>query len=139
EGDKHEDFNDWNGTVIDYEIDQHSVAHIIWNNPDGPVNVKTTAAMTAFARAVDGAIADDAVKGVLIRSAKRDFVAGGDLMALYAAKTAEQALAPVAPILACLRKMERSPKPFVAVLAGSALGGGLELALACHQGIAVYA
>lgn len=125
-----------NEEVIDYELDKDGIAHIIWNNPDGPVNVKTPAAVDAFARAVDRAINDDAVKGALIRSAKRDYVAGGDLMALYAIQTPEEAEAMVAPVGACLRAIERSSKPFVAVITGSALGGGLEVALACHRRVA---
>lgn len=123
--------------MIDYEKDGDGVAHIIWNNPEGPVNVKTDAAIAAFASAVDKAIADETVRGVLIRSAKRDFVAGGDLMELYAARTPQEAFAKVDVIGGVLRRMERSGKPFVAVLNGSALGGGLEIALACHRRVAV--
>ncbi|MES2631376.1 MAG: 3-hydroxyacyl-CoA dehydrogenase NAD-binding domain-containing protein [Pseudomonadota bacterium] len=122
--------------MIDYEKDADGVAHIIWNNPNGPVNIKTDAAIAAFAAAVDAAIADETVKGALIRSAKRDFVAGGDLEALYAAQTVERAYAKVDAVGQCLRRMERCGKPFVAVLNGSALGGGLELALACHRRVA---
>ncbi len=123
--------------MIEYSQDGDGIAHIVWNNPDGPVNVKSAAAMEAFARAVDRALADDAVKGVLVRSAKRDFVAGGDLAALHAVTTTDEARALVRDIGACLRRMERSGKPFVAVLEGSALGGGLEVALACHHRVAV--
>ncbi len=123
--------------MIDYELDRDGFAHVIWNNPDGPVNVKSARAIDAFARAVERAIDDRAVKGVLVRSAKRDFVAGGDLMELYAVQSPDSALAKVSGVGNCLRRMERSSKPFVAVLNGSALGGGLELALACHYRVAV--
>jgi 3-hydroxyacyl-CoA dehydrogenase/enoyl-CoA hydratase/3-hydroxybutyryl-CoA epimerase len=123
--------------MIDYEKDSYGVVHIIWNNPDGPVNVKTDQAIAAFSAAVDRVLADDSAKGALIRSAKRDFIAGGDLLSLYAVDTPEKAMATVREIGACLRRLERSGKPFVAVLNGSALGGGLEVALACHRRVAV--
>jgi len=123
--------------VIDYSIDADGVAHIVWNNPDGPVNIKNAASMAAFVEAVDRAIADPMVKGAIIGSAKRDFLAGGDINAVYAATRPEAAIANVRDVGACLRRMERSGKPFVAALNGSALGGGLEVALACHHRVAV--
>jgi 3-hydroxyacyl-CoA dehydrogenase/enoyl-CoA hydratase/3-hydroxybutyryl-CoA epimerase len=121
--------------MIDFEIDRDGLAHIIWNNPHGAVNVKTDEAMAAFSVMVDKVIADPAIRGALIRSAKKDFVAGGDLMELYAIKTAAQAMTKLRPVGECLRRMERGGKPFVAVINGSALGGGLEIALACHHRI----
>ncbi|GAA5232614.1 3-hydroxyacyl-CoA dehydrogenase [Verticiella sediminum] len=122
--------------MIDYSTDAEGVAYIVWNNPDGPVNIKNAASMAAFVAAVDRAIADPAVKGAVIGSAKRDFLAGGDIDAVYAARTPQAAIANVREVGACLRRMERSGKPFVAALNGSALGGGLEVALACHHRVA---
>jgi len=122
--------------VIDYLDSGDGIAHIVWNNSDGSVNIKNAASMAAFIAAVERAIGDPAVKGVLIRSAKRDFLAGGDLEAVYQARTPADAIANVRAVAACLRRMERCGKPFAAVLNGSALGGGLEVALACHYRIA---
>lgn len=122
--------------MIDYSTDNDGIAHIVWNNPEGPVNVKNAASMAAFVTAVDRAIADSSVKGAVIGSAKRDFLAGGDIDAVYTARTPDAAIENVREVAACLRRMERSGKPFAAALNGSALGGGLEVALACHHRVA---
>lgn len=125
--------------MIDYSTDGDGIAHIVWNNPDSRVNVKNAAAMHAFVEAVDRAINDAKVIGAVIGSAKRDFLAGGDLQAVYESASPAAAIANVKDVAACLRRMERSGKPFAAALNGSALGGGLEVALACHYRVAADA
>ena len=122
--------------MIDYAVNDDGLASIIWNNPHGPVNIKSAAAIAAFITAVDCAIADPQIRGVVIGSAKRDFVAGGDIQDIYAASTPEVAISLVTNIAAAFRRMERADKPFVAAINGSAFGGGLELAFACHYRVA---
>lgn len=87
--------------------------------------------MEEMGAAVDAAAADDAVKAVIVRSAsKKFFCAGADIKAFLANDTAgnmkminrgHEALAAIA----------RVPKVFIAQIEGHALGGGLEIALAC--------
>ncbi|MDB5518488.1 MAG: hypothetical protein JWQ17_5246 [Tardiphaga sp.] len=114
-----------------------SLIVITWDAPNSSVNVKNREAIAAFRAAVEAAIDDSAVKGVIITSAKKDFISGGDLDELRQVRTPAEAVALVRDIGLCLRRMETSGKPFVAALNGSAMGGGLEVALACHRRIAI--
>lgn len=122
--------------MIRSEILGGNVAVITWDLPDRPVNVMNKASSTAFREAVDAAIADPAIKGVVIASAKRDFIVGADLAEVMADPTPAAIHAFCRRDQMTLRTMETSGKPFVAALNGTALGGGLEMALACHRRIA---
>ena len=113
------------------------ISVITWDAPNSPVNIKNRAAIAAFVAAVAEAIENSSVKGVIITSAKKDFISGGDLDELRQVRTPQEAMALVRDIGQCLRRIETSGKPFVAALNGSAMGGGLEVALACHRRIAI--
>jgi 3-hydroxyacyl-CoA dehydrogenase / enoyl-CoA hydratase / 3-hydroxybutyryl-CoA epimerase len=81
----------------------------------------------------------DGLRGVIVTSAKSTFFAGGDLKELIQARPedAEAVGANTDRVKASLRGLETLGIPVVAVLNGSALGGGLEIALACHRRVAV--
>ncbi|MFT7534017.1 MAG: 3-hydroxyacyl-CoA dehydrogenase/enoyl-CoA hydratase/3-hydroxybutyryl-CoA epimerase, partial [Gammaproteobacteria bacterium] len=64
--------------MIQYQS-EGSIATITWDMPQRTTNVLNQVAMIAFDQAVDRALADDAVNGVIIKSAKTDFIAGADL------------------------------------------------------------
>lgn len=120
--------------------DADGIATLTLDDPNAHVNVMNDAYVQSMRAAVDGLEVDrDEVRGVIVTSGKRSFCAGGDLALLRQADPAhaDDELARLEVIKHDLRRLETLGLPVVAVLNGSALGGGLELALACHRRIAV--
>lgn len=115
--------------MIDYSVDGDGVATITWNMADRPMNVMNRNSIGAFREAVDKAIGDKAVKGVIVTSAKSDFVAGGDLVSmLEESKDAAKALQNSFALQKLFRDIEKAGKPFAVAINGTALGGGYESA-----------
>ena len=113
--------------MINYSTDQDGTATIEWDMPGRVQNVLNEESIDAFDAAVHRAIADPAVKGILIASAKKDFNAGADLAMVLAQSDAEHLHGMVLAWHRLLREMETAGKPIAAALSGVALGGGLAL------------
>jgi 3-hydroxyacyl-CoA dehydrogenase len=98
------------------------------NNP--PVNALGAAVRQGLVAAIEEAEGDDAIKAVVIRCEGQTFFAGADIT--------EFGKPPVMPWLpAVVDTIENCSKPVVAAIHGTALGGGLEVALGCHYRVAV--
>src|SRR4051794_31046691 len=104
------------------------IAVLVIDNP--PVNALGAAVRAALKSAVERAAADASVLGIVIASKGRTFIAGADISEF--GKPQPEPLLP--DVIAAV---DAAPKPIVAAITGATLGGGLEVALACHARIAV--
>lgn len=119
--------------------DADGVVTVTMDDPDSDVNTMNPHFVTAFGGALDRLESErDRITGVILASAKASWFAGGDLALLRAADPARAAeeVARVDHVKSLLRRLERLGRPVVAAMNGSALGGGLEIALAAHRRIA---
>ncbi|RJF98566.1 3-hydroxyacyl-CoA dehydrogenase NAD-binding domain-containing protein [Noviherbaspirillum saxi] len=122
--------------MIAFTLDAQGIATLTWDMPGRSQNVLNGESCEALFAAIDRAASDDAVKGILMTSAKPDFIAGGDLEWLLSANEADELFERVMRLHRALRKLETCGKPVAMALPGMTLGGGLEIALAGHYRVA---
>ncbi len=132
-------------TNFKVETDNDGIAVVTWDMPDKSMNVIDLSVMEEWEKIIDTMAADETIKGVVLASGKKTFGAGADLSMLQnmlGQFRAEEAKDPDAAaqllfdnayrLNLLLRKQETSGKPFVAAINGQAIGGCLEICLACH-------
>lgn len=107
------------------------IARVTVNRPD-KLNALNATVISELDEAVTRIITDDAVRGVILTGAgPKAFVAGADIAEIAAQNPAEGKARSLAG-QAMMRRLERCGKPVIAAVNGFALGGGCELAMACH-------
>jgi 3-hydroxyacyl-CoA dehydrogenase/enoyl-CoA hydratase/3-hydroxybutyryl-CoA epimerase len=132
------------------DIDGDGIALITWDKPGRSMNVLDAVAIEELTALVERIAGDAAIKGAVVTSGKETFSAGADLTMLqvlvraYGEKMRRDGETVATTFLfeesrklsQLYRRLETCGKPFVAAINGTALGGGLELCLACHHRIA---
>ena len=125
-------------TNITSTTDADGITTITWDMPGRSMNVISADSDREFKAACLAAIADSKVKGVVITSGKPAFIAGADLSMMEgisagAGLSKEQQAKAIFDFFndnaKFTRKVEKSGKPFVAAVNGTALGGGFEICL----------
>ncbi|TAK51420.1 MAG: 3-hydroxyacyl-CoA dehydrogenase [Gammaproteobacteria bacterium] len=123
-------------STIQFAVGADGIAILTIDCPGRPVNLITPEMTADLVAAVERIATDAAVRGAIITSAKADFMAGADLKDFATAwnrgVTAVQAAGTSRNFSRLYRRLETCGKPVVAAINGLALGGGFELALACH-------
>jgi 3-hydroxyacyl-CoA dehydrogenase/enoyl-CoA hydratase/3-hydroxybutyryl-CoA epimerase len=128
--------------MIRWESDAAGIVTLTMDDPNQSANTMNQTFKDAMSATVDRLESEkDNITGVVITSAKKTFFAGGDLNDLSKAgpEDAPQVFQNVQEVKGLLRRLETFGKPVVAAINGAALGGGLEIALACHHRIALDA
>lgn len=121
---------------VSVEIGPDGIATLVMDNADESMNFVSQAWLEEMEEAVSDLAADNAVTGVILTSAKDTFMAGADLKMLvqaYGRMSKSEAFLFSQRASMMHRAIEQSGKPWVAAINGLALGGGFELALACHH------
>jgi 3-hydroxyacyl-CoA dehydrogenase/enoyl-CoA hydratase/3-hydroxybutyryl-CoA epimerase len=128
--------------AVRWEKGADGIAIVTLDDPGRSANTMNDAYKAAMGEVVDQLVAaKDELTGVIITSAKKTFFAGGDLESLSSAgpDDAPAVFENVTEVKAQLRKLETLGRPVVAAMNGTALGGGLEIGLACHHRIGLDA
>jgi len=127
-------------STISWDRDEDGIVVLTLDDPNQSANTMNAAYKASMAATVDRLEAErDEITGVVITSAKNTFFAGGDLHELKRASKADapQIATEMREIKRQLRRLETLGKPVAAAINGAALGGGLEICLACHHRVAL--
>lgn len=117
--------------------DDDRIVWLTFDKAGSQVNTLDSAAITELDQIIDGIIADKQCRGLIIKSAKKGFIAGANIKSFLQFKNEEQVFAYLREVQSLFSKIASLNMPTVAMINGHCLGGGLELALSCHYRVAV--
>ncbi|MFF7652205.1 3-hydroxyacyl-CoA dehydrogenase NAD-binding domain-containing protein [Streptomyces sp. NPDC007983] len=132
--------NSATASTIRWEQGDDGVVTLVLDDPGQSANTMNAAFIASLDAIADRLEAEhESIRGVIVTSAKKTFFAGGDLkdMITLGPDQAQQAFETNLRIKRGLRRIETLGKPVVAAINGAALGGGFEIALACHHRVAL--
>jgi 3-hydroxyacyl-CoA dehydrogenase/enoyl-CoA hydratase/3-hydroxybutyryl-CoA epimerase len=113
------------------EKTSQNILQVTFDSPDKEVNTLCEKAVLELDRIIDQIKADSNLKGVVFVSGKKDFIVGADIEEINKIKSVEEGIEASRALSEVFTRIESLKVPTVAAIHGQALGGGLELALAC--------
>ena len=126
--------------TIEIKTDSNGIALITVDLKDRSMNVVSPEFIAELDQAVDQISGDDSIRGAVLTSGKSSFIAGADLLQIVdeidPTAYPKEAFDRWSSLQQLYRKLETCGKPVAAAINGTALGGGLELCLACHYRVA---
>ncbi len=122
------------GKACYYSVDENGIALMEINNP--PMNALSTPVLGDIKDTVTKALADDKVRVVVFTGAGKAFIAGADIREVKGLTKAQQGSDYLINGQDIFNMIDNADKPFIAAINGFCLGGGMELALACHMRLA---
>ena len=122
---------------VSYNKNQQNIVTLCFEMANRKANVLNQEFISDFKISLERLSDEHNLAGVILTSSKKDFIAGADLEMMLAAEEPTEIFAWLEDFKLAIRKLETLGVPVVAAINGTALGGGYELALACHHRIVI--